>query len=285
MATVPPCSEHGAKSTFDARWKDAQSIAQRVASLEHDLSAFTAIDITELYEQLLFRYFGVRKTARSKTAQRFLKKTEELCEKRGIDPELYITAQMDALKPWLMEPAQVARKMGFRANMLSGENAARRYNGYIITAYARMRHVSVRALDAQSFEGKLFLRAYADELEIIGDYVAEVYAGGVQTYDSIVASEPRSLGWNVLVGVGGEQAQNVREQIRNLYGKKYLVVIRRLIRFKVARAICERYRKGLSVRLGAREEFRWIDLAGILVRVAPVRQRADSSDLTGIPGA
>jgi len=285
--TGPACPAHAGKSTLASKLDDVESIAQRVAHLERDIASFTAIDITTLYEQLFLRHFGVKtRTAGKPHAQKFLTRVKELCTKFGIDPETYIVAQMDALKPWLSEPRQVARKMRFQPSMLSGENAARRYNGYLITAYYRMRKVDARALDIQSYEGKMVSQAYADELEIVSDYVDEVYAGGKQTYEQIATSEKRTPAWFALVSTSKDlKVEVLRSGIVDVYGLKYLRKLRRLIRFKVALATCERYRAGLSARLAARDSFTWNDFASAVKRLVPPRKRGNEADLTGIPGA
>jgi hypothetical protein len=167
--------------------------------------------------------------------------------------------------------------------MLSGENAFRRYNGYLITAYHRMRKVDARALDAKSYEGKLVAAAYVDELEIVSDYVNEVYADSGVTYDDVAGIEKRSFAWTVFIGTGGHKAESTRAQIVSMYGKKYLKTLRRLIRFRVALATCERYRAGLGSWLSARDDFTWNDFAKIVKRLAPVREPDDVS-LAGIPG-
>ena len=243
-------------------WTDILSLTEALRKAEDTFeSRGETEDIAKLYMDLCHKHYGRRFNAK---AVQYLRKGQgadylirmiSLCESEGIDPGVWITANMVMQFNYAKKA-----KYGFQPWMLIGDRAKARYNIYVRKAN-RKRNVSVDAFDHKT---KAALREVLvlDESTVGLNYVAAYFTG-------------ESISWRK----ASEGVETSREWQRKAGGKR----LWKLVELQAAIDVAAHFDPALPSMIGF-TEFSWSEFAIALARLfdTPSRQTSDVADVPGV---
>jgi len=272
-----------------ARWETRLSLAERLAALERTFEPSPTEDIQQTYRRVHRQMFGRESYYRMRKRNRAaFDWVERLCAKCGIEPELYIRAQMYSMSFWLNDPVQNPRRLGFLPTMMTGSGAKRRYNIYLRFRYREFRNVYRPAFSTETYEGRLRSFAYEDELSLGTDYTNGVYSHMPVDFSVVVQQESPSSSWWAIMGeaipADMAHAETLRSKLVGLYGLEWIARVRELIRLRAACEVAESFKHGLADRVGFKGSFLWSSFAQLVLRAVPRREPRLSEDLSDVPG-
>jgi hypothetical protein len=151
-----PCRFQATCAVRSQTQRERKSLSQLAAEAEAAL--FRAPEhepFAVIYQHVYERVFGERlwvRTIETPRAVAMFAKVAAYCAEAEIDPELWIQAQMEAIKPRLLKMKAIpgARVTSFQPNMLSGEKAKYRYNDHIRLLNRKTQQVEVDSMPQES---------------------------------------------------------------------------------------------------------------------------------------
>lgn len=270
-----------------------RSLTELCTQVEDTLKTPKGSSLPKVYTRVHQQHFG--STPRRLTAERVTKAfrwVQEFCESEGIEPAMWITAQMHGLRKWLDDPEKNRRRIKFMPTMLTGENAKKRYNVYIRMAQVRYRRAASDTFDAQTDEGILLAELTGAEERIGEYYVRATILGEKPTLEDAVEHAVPGLNW-VAVFIDVEAKKDLMEFFRhatllkNRFGEDRLMQLKEAAQIRAAFNVTERFSHGLPDRIGLADgiTFQWKALARLLWRLKPeVPEREKVTKLTGASG-
>ena len=270
-----------------------KSLTQLCIELEDSLKTPKGSDLFSIYARVYQQHFGrVPRSAMSERAAKAFKWVCEFCESEGIDPAMWITAQMHGLKSWLQDPQKNTRRITFMPTMLTGENAKKRYNVYVRMAQARYKRAACDTFDAQTDEGVLLAELTGAEERIGESYVRTMLLGQAPTLEDAVEYAVPGANW-ISVFLDLEPEKDLMEffkhatLLKRRFGEERLAQLKEAARIRAAFNVVERFTHGLPDRIGVADgvEFQWKALARLLCRLRPeVKQRERVTNTAEVPG-
>jgi len=241
-----------------AQWSGVLSLAeasQRALDAFRSSLADRKPDGT-LYERVYADVYGRRPNPKSKCAYDYaMFQVVELCGRKGIDPAVYVRAQMESLRDAVQRIKVRGRSLGFQPNMLFGLRAMYRYEAFRSAAEKRY---GAKFASAFSERGKL-------ETMLVELTEAET------EYGESLLSGARFSGPPLWSALRLEGASPEGRRIRRDYGSD---VVDRMIRaafMAAACAVANRRRAGLANRIGITtpDDVEWDDIIAAVRRYAP----------------
>ena len=171
-------------------------------------------------------------------------------------------------------------RLGFQVNMLLGDRAHERYEYDRQRVTKRFHSTRAYALDADTTLGGLVLELYESEFEV-GDYfIAAAVAGDPVTWEAAAERNAPSARWKIINQVKRE----------GKHDKGYVKLIARITKetvercwrlavLRAAEAVANKQRPYLADYIAVRGEFRWEDLAAMLVRAFGTRRQSGRVEL------
>ena len=253
-----------------------KSLTELCIELEDSLKTPKGSSTTSVYTRLYQQHFGSSPKVLSERAPKAFQWVRGFCESEGIDPAMWITAQMHGLRAWLEDPSKNRRRLKFLPTMLTGANAKKRYNVYIRMAQTRYRRAACDTFDTQTDEGMLLAELTGAEERIGEYYVRATILGSEPTLEDAVEHAVPGLNW-IAVFLDVEAEKDFMEFFKharlltNRFGEDRLKELKRLARIRAAFNVTERFIHGLPDRVGIAEgvEFQWKALARFLRRLKP----------------
>lgn len=146
-----PCPFKGTCKVRSETWAERKSLSQM---MEETFAAVTGIGVTSSFPDLYVKCYELTYGEKLWTAslekpraKLMLAKAEAFCRKENIEPELWITAQMLQMVPFVRDAkARGSRFCSFAPNMLLGKKAEHRYNVYIQRTNRRNKTVRIDGL-------------------------------------------------------------------------------------------------------------------------------------------
>ena len=236
------CAEcaHRARCAEECQhWESKPSLLQQIVEAEDQIAR--PRDITDTFRRLHVRLLG--RTNFQVTGPKFqdaLVRVQRLCDRREIDPAMYIEAQIEGMR-WWMENTPIGRRAGFCANHLLGGKSEQRYDEFIrrgnrlrnharhssITGDAAYQGLRCRVMDVDAEYGRGMVIACRDG----------ACPGAVGT--------PRDAEWQEAFG-GDCSASSRRRGLRGKYGQEFLRLLGQLCHLEAISAVAEWVRPGLS---------------------------------------
>jgi hypothetical protein len=270
-----------------------KSLTQLCVEFEDALRTPEGSDIDSLYIRLYQQHFGsTPRHAKATQYRDVLKWVQKFCVSEGIDPAMWITAQMHGLKAWFRHQQKKSKKIVFLPTMLRGVKAKARYNIYTRMAQRQYRRVAADSFDEWTDEGALLARLTGVE-EQIGDYYVRVtMQGGTPTLEDAVDHVSLDMYWaSVFLDIKAEkglmQFFKHRTLLRRRFGADRLKQLKQVARIRAAFNVAERFCHGLPDSIGVAEgvEVEWKALARLLCRLKPeVKQREKVVDMDSVSG-
>ena len=272
-----------------------KSLTQLCIELEDALKTPKASDFFSVYSRVYQQHFARAPNvslASSPRAAKAFKWVREFCEPEGIDPAMWITAQMHGLKKWLNDPERNKRKIGFMPTMLAGENAKKRYNVYVRMAQARYKRASCDTFDTQTDEGILLAELTGAEERIGEYYVRSMILGREPTLEDAVEHAAPGASWiSVFLDIDPEKELmeffKYATRLKRRFGEDRLARFKEAATIHAAFNVAERFGHGLPDWIGIADgvEFQWKALARLLYRLKPeAKQREKVTNMSGVPG-
>lgn len=253
FGTLPGgCLENGSvnrQPVLDATHRERASLpyfslSERVRDLEHELDRIAPEDLQgKIYDQLYRLHFGRRSFRRNDNMRHntALGRAYRWCLENEVDFATFVAANMTLL-------GDRCGRYGFQPNMLSGENAIRRYNGYVARANRRYRRGNRDAFGGKTWIGLIRQRATATETEIGDLFVHTNLSGGSLTWEDACDLVERSEEWSDL-----QQRRGAYLRIADLYGKYRADRERTLVTWKAVWNVAQGLRHGLPDHFGFTE--------------------------------
>lgn len=256
------CAFERACGSAAAYWSDTLSLTQALRKAEDEYeSKGETEDIAKLYMDLCRKHYGRRFNEKAENYLRkgqgadYLIRMISLCESEGIDPGVWITANMVKMFGYAKKS-----KYGFQPWMLVGDRAKARYNIYIRAAN-RKRNVSVDAFDHKT---KAALREVLvlDESTVGLNYVSAYIAG-------------ESISWRK----AAEGVETSKEWQRKAGGQR----LWKLVTLQAAIDVAAHFDPSLPDSIGF-SEFSWSEFATALTRLfdTPSTRTPDVDDVPGV---
>lgn len=202
-------------------------------------------------------------------------KLQALCADGAIDPETYIAGNMWALQRWV----KANPRIGFQPSHLSGENALRRYHAYLGNISRRLRHARHEGTHGHTNAGALRCDLFLGELDVGEEFVATYL---LDRSKDLAAAVKRALPNSTWREVQAGRAPGYHRAC-SAFGTKQLAVEREFARLRAAYSIAERYRPGLSDRIGF-TRFTWVSFARLIHRLVGGPKPRESFDFDDVPG-
>lgn len=251
-----------------------QSLAERLA--EHRKQTDRSPDPTfvgRLYDHLYQLHFDRPSRRRSDDLRTnaILGRVFSWCVMHDVDVATYIAANMTLLKDRL-------GRHSFQPNMLSGEKAANRYNGYLSRANKRYRRGTHEVfVGSETGIGRLREQLALSE-ESVAEYYVRVNLRGVTvTWEDAIDCADVTSEW-----VDFTNHRGCWRSLAEVYGQDRPAQEFRLMQLRAAWSVAQGLQNGLPNRIGF-TEFSWRAFLDLMQQVLPERKPAPAGvDLTDI---
>lgn len=246
-----------------------RSLSERIRDLEAELDRVPDARFQQrIYDQLYLLHFG--KPSRAKPSL----KTNEIfgrlaswCARNEVDFATFIAANMTLLKPRL-------KRYGFQPNMLRGENAERRYNGYLARANRRYRCGSHSVFaGTETWVGRIRADLVETESEIADVFVRANLGGEPTTWEQAVACCEHTAVW-----VEFAKKRGAWTTLVSFYGSDRPVEEQKLAQLRAAWSVAQGLQHGLPDRIGF-TEFTWSGFLDLMRQVLPEPKTRSAVDL------
>lgn len=236
------------------------SLAERLEELRREVDREPdATFVGRLYDHLYRTHFDrpSRRDPSNMRTNTILGRVFSWCLQNEVDVATYIAANMTLLKPRL-------GRHGFQPNMLSGDNAAMRYNGYLSRANKRYRRGTHEVfIGSETWLGRTREQLVMAE-EAVADYFVRLNLRGIDvTWDAAVEVCEVTDAWIEFTNHRGAW-----RTFAQLYDSKRPEQERRLMQLRAAWAVSQGLRTGLPNRIGF-TEFSWPAFLDLMRQVLP----------------
>ena len=236
------------------------SLAERLEELRLEVDREPdALFVGRLYDHLYRAHFDKpsRRDPSNMRTNTILGRVFSWCLQHDVDVATYIAANMTLLKPRL-------GRHGFQPNMLSGENAAMRYNGYLSRANKRYRRGTHEVfIGSETWLGRTREQLAMAE-ETVADYFVRLNLKDRDvTWDEAIEVCEVSDAW-----IEFTNGRGAWRTFAKLYDSKRPEQERRLMQLRAAWAVAQGLRSGLPNRIGF-TEFSWPAFLDLMRQVLP----------------
>lgn len=222
--------------------------------------------LPRIVESLYRRHFGGQippRVMRGNKAGRALRAAAEIIKAEGVDPTMWVMAQFNAQMLVKSEPNPFAI-----LNLLHGDDARRRYNGFIAAANRKLHHASSRSFEGDAAYWKLVDELERGEDDVATDFVFACAAGETSTWnDSVSKVAPSKLWLDIRV----RRSPATLAELRGKFGKKADLAVE-IAKLRVATNLANQFRYGLDHQIGFVAPFDWNAFAELIAEYFPRRQ-------------
>jgi len=269
-----------------SRWSSRKSLSEVLVDMELLASAESVPaqpTLTDLYCFLYSEHFGraPRKDRdwkwRSMTT---LGRVKVFCSREGIDPAVWISAQMHAMRDFLAK-----RGLTFQVNMLSPTRSAkRRYNIHVSLGDRLYRRGASDTFNYRTDLGVLRDELTVDETRVATYYVSRVVAGASVTWEQAIEEADPGYVWLDADAYLLQSYYMTPSRSGKRIGVHRLKAAKRLAAIRSAVVIAGSYDYRLPDRVGFEGNFKWAAFARLLRRLYGHVKRPAAPELSGVEG-
>lgn len=282
------CAYRESCRPLTVEWASHKSLMEQLVEAEEAVvSVLKSPSVEALYARLYEKHYGrapTRKSMATTRSRNAFEHVRKLVESEGVDPALYVTANMHGMAAWLEEQKRIGRaNVSFQPNMLSGENAYRRYVVYCRRARKQAYGADVEAMDGLTYLGDLINEIAADE-ERIGHYyvVSWISDDRITWVEAAMEAEPEAAWMSTdptFMRSGYAYPKKYADSLSWRFGMDGVRQIKKVARLRAAVAVANLMTPGLADQLGCHTRFRWRAFAELMAMLFPKVEREELSEL------